>query len=636
MNRRRYRIRGLMAALLALLVLLGGMPAMGEGPSADYNMPYYIEVDLTSQIVTVYETATNGIARQMLCATGIYDNTPRGNFILPANQRNDRKPWYYIKLFRRYVKYATRIRGDILFHSMPYYRKSLQAVDSEALAQLGTKSSHGCIRLRWQDAEFIALNCLPGTGVRIIDGPDTKDSLKELLRQESYDASKGFSYESFLGISTEPGALGRSSAGREVLDLQYRLRDLGLYDGELNGYYDSATVNAVKAAQYLMGEDTSGAATEAFRERLYAPDAPTAMNISLSEGMSGPAVQGLQQNLAALRLYDEPADSVYDAAVVEAVKRFQQAYCYDQDGVASPRVQKAIAYEAQRLAETFGDADYACEPVTEALVMARVSVAAGTRLRQEATSQSRMLKRLPEGALMIVVEKGREWTRVRSGSDTGYVINDCLAFGEGSISVLRYAALDSDLVCTVGNSPEDYRAGAGLPCDVFDEYLAANDQQPDVGSLVSYVKVDTHGEAASLNLREAPDGASAVLAAVPDGVSLRVKRRYADWTLASYEGVEGYLLNRYLSFWTGPDDALNAEEDAPEEGVLGTAIVQSAGDGDAEVFEWDADDARLLGHLPDGARVEVLDAVDGWCRISWQGHEGYMIAEDLSLEETQG
>lgn len=625
---KRYSIKAL---VLAALLLLAALPT--GAVAKDYDMPYYIEVDVSSQIVTIYDAKTREIARQMLCSTGRNNYTPIGEFTLPrAEQSSDRQPWYYILMFQRYVKYATRIQGQILFHSLPYTRKSLQYIDRQALKEFGLPASHGCIRLRWQDAEFIALKCLPGTKVKIYESGELRQPLRELLYQESYDAAKG-SYDSFLGISDEPGALGRLSEGQAVLNLQYRLRDLGLYGGELSGVYDSATVNAVRMAQYLMNTGVDGIATIDFQQRMYASDAPTAMNVTLSEGMGGPAVRKLQDNLAALRLYDDAPDSVYDRAVVEAVTRFERAYAYDEDGVATPEVQKAVAYEADRLREAFGEADYSCEQVSETLRLARVSAKGGARLRDEPAESGRQLARLPYGATLIALEDSGDWCRVRGTDGEGYAPKDQLAFAEREIIQLRYSGDPNAQVCVVGNSAEDYLAGANLPCEVFAEYLAANEQQVDVDALVNYVTVDTHGEGEAVNLRQDSSADSAVLDAVGDGVSLRVLRRYSEWTQVNYRGQAGYLMNRYLSFWTGPEDALDAETDASAAGEFKPrpARVKCAADGQAAVYAEDADDAQVLGHLKDGTELEVVGILDGWCRIRYKDHEGYMIGEDLRI-----
>ena len=102
-----------LVAALTLLLVLSPLSAL-----ADYDMPYYIGVDITNQIVTIYRTADGAIVRQMACSTGIEDNTPLGVFDLPAKQRDsERSEWYYLPEFKCYVKYATRVKNKFLFHS---------------------------------------------------------------------------------------------------------------------------------------------------------------------------------------------------------------------------------------------------------------------------------------------------------------------------------------------------------------------------------------------------------------------------------------------------------------------------------------------------------------------------------------
>ncbi len=561
------KMRRLLALLavwaLALTAALPSGTARADGPK---DMPYRIEVDISSQIVTVYENKTGEIVRQMLCSTGGGDSTPTGDFIMQADRATDRKPWYYIADFRRYVRYPARIFGALLFHSLPYMDKSLLSPEKQAMKDFGFPASHGCVRLRWEDAKFISDNCLSGTAVRITKSGERSESLRQLLYQQSFDADQGFSYDSFLGVSDEPGALGRGSQGPEVLDLQYRLRDLGIYDGEMTGEYDGATVNAVRMAQYLLSEALTGAASVDFRQRLYADDAPTAMNVALTAGMGGPAVRKLQENLAALRLYDESElDSVYDVGVSGAVSRFQKVYGYKVTGEASPEVQKAIDYEAGRLRQTFDGATY--------------------DFKENADQQ---------------------------------------------LVQLVYTSPEDGRVYTVGCTAQDVLAGARKPSEVFAEYLAANEQTTDISQLVNYATVDTHGQALSLNLRAEPNAESDVLAMVEDGASLRVERQYAEWTQVRYGGAEGYLMNAYLRFWTGPEDAIPSGEDQAAADAAAQVDYATA-KASAGVYDDNTDAAELLGRLPKGTQVEVLEMDDSWCLIQYKGHQGWALREDLQL-----
>ncbi len=626
--------RGLLSwALTAALVALSlfALPAAAEG-----GPEYYIEVDVGNQIVTVYDAATMDIVRQMLCSSGRKLHwTPLGDYILPENEKStDRGPWYQIGGF--FVRYATRLSGKVLFHSIPYNWKDEDCIDRECLRRFGTPASHGCIRLRWQDAKFIAENCLPGTHVKVLCSQTRDEELRALLYQQSFDASRGFSYESFLGLSDDPEVLDRHSQGQAVTDLQYRLRDLGIYDGEIGEAYDTATVNAVRYAQYLLGADPTGLADPDFVRAIFAADAPTAMKVRLQPGMSGPAVKRLQANLKTLRLYGDALDSVYDADVVDGVRQFQRVYGYPVDGVAYPNVQQAIAYEAGRVAMTFGESEYSCQWSGEPMVLATVKAAAGVKLRKGASMKSPQLQRLPENRRLVVLKQGEGWSKVASDGETGYVYNELMSFTSQMVGQLSYTSASGDKACQVGCGGEDYRSGADLPCSAFEDYLAASDSQSDATALGGYVTVDTGEGDAPLNLRQAPDGDSPVLATVENGSSLRAERRTAEWTQVTYGDQSGYLMNRYLMYWAGPKDALEVKADAGKarSAFNGYAKVESANDERAAVYEDDLADAKVLGHLADGTTVEVLETVNGWCHIRYMGHEGYMVGEDLAFDDS--
>ena len=629
--KRRGLLSWVLTAALVGLSLFAPLTSVAEG-----SPEYYIEVDVGNQIVTIYDAATMDIVRQMLCSSGEKLHwTPVGDYILPENEKStDRGPWYQIGGF--FVRYATRLSGKVLFHSIPYNWKDEDCIDRECLRRFGTPASHGCIRLRWQDAKFIAENCLPGTHVKVLCSQTRDKELWSLLYQQSFDASKGFSYESFLGLSDDPEVLDRHSRGQAVTDLHYRLRDLGIYDGEASEVYDTATVNAVRYAQYLMGLDPTGLADPDFVKAVFADDAPTAMKVRLEPGMSGPAVKRLQANLKALRLYSDALDSVYDAGVVDGVRQFQRVYGYPVDGVAYPTVQKAIAYEAGRVAVAFGESDYSCQWSGEPMVLATVKAAAGVKLRKSASMKSPQLQRLPENRRLIVLKQGDEWSKVASDGEIGYVYNELLSFTSQMVGLLSYTSASGDKSCLVGCSGADYRNGADLPCSVFEDYLAANDDASDAGALGGYVTVDTGEGDAPLNLRAAPDSESPVLATVENGSSLRAERRTAEWTQVTYGGQSGYLMNRYLMYWAGPKNALETKKEAgnARSAFTGYAKVESANEERAAVYEEDFADAKVLGHLADGTTVEVLETVNGWCHIRYMGHEGYMVGEDLAFDDS--
>ena len=110
-------------AALAMLMLMSALP-FGAAQAA-YDMPYYIEVDITNQIVTVYNTSDGSIARQMITSSGVNGSTPLGTFeLMPKGRASERGEWTYFQQYRCYVKYATRIYKGYMSIPCPSIRRT--------------------------------------------------------------------------------------------------------------------------------------------------------------------------------------------------------------------------------------------------------------------------------------------------------------------------------------------------------------------------------------------------------------------------------------------------------------------------------------------------------------------------------
>ncbi len=634
------RVRRIIALALAMLLMIVAVPPFEQVARAAYDMPYYIVVDLTNQIVTVHSTLTDNIVRQFLCSSGHRDKeeTPHGTFYLPEKEdEQEREYWYFFRYYNCYAHYATRIYKGVLFHSIPYSRKDESTISLSALAEFGRPASHGCLRLRWQDAEFIAKCCLPGTRVRITGGMKKDETTRMLLFQSSYTNDKGMTYDYFMAKTNEEGALGNGSQGSEVRDLQTRLRDLGLYSYDIDGFYGGTTINAVRDAQRLMGEEESGIASPEFLKVIYSSDAPTDTNVTVSQGMSGPVVRKMQQQLTDLKLYDSDIDGVFDVDVLEAVKRFQAAYAYPTDGVMIPEMQKALEYEAERVNRMFADTGCTMEATNGTLTMAHTNVDASIRLRAKPDSASEALQSLSSSNVLIALDRVKGWGHVQRRTNIGYVRNDFLNYYTQDVSTLTYSAGDGGESYTIGYTPQEYLTGVAMPWEVFASYLAIDGSRENYQGTTTYAQVNTDGPGVTLNLREQPTTGSQVLAEVPYQTQLRVLLRESEWSYVEYQGRNGYLLNQYLTFWGG-EPVVEEEEPASaepqpqgDEDVL-PAVVQSRADDKAPVYDVDSQDANVLGYLENGVRVEVIATVDGWSHIRLKGHEGYMKDADLQFQ----
>lgn len=128
--------------------------------------PYYITVNLTDNIVTVYEKDEAGNytvpIKAFYCSGG--ESTPEGTF-----QTIEKYEWR--ALFGDvWGQYATRITGHYLFHSVPYLEKDKTTLEYDEYNKLGSTASAGCIRLCVKDVKWIYDNCPIGTAVKMYRG----------------------------------------------------------------------------------------------------------------------------------------------------------------------------------------------------------------------------------------------------------------------------------------------------------------------------------------------------------------------------------------------------------------------------------------------------------------------------------
>lgn len=632
------RIKNCFIIILAMILCL--LPC---AQAAEYDMPYYIEVDITNQIVTIYNTENHSIVRQMLTSSGENDCTPLGTFyLMPKGRLSERGEWTWFQQYQCWVKYATRIYKGYMFHSLPFAEKDESTMIQEMVDEFGMPTSHGCMRLRVDDARFIAKECLEGTMVRIYKSEEKNEELRQLLLISSYNCEDGMSYTEFMGYSED--SLGRGASGTEVEDLQCRLQDLGYFEGETTGGYDTNTVAAVKHLQADLGLMQNGIASGELLDVIYSENAPVSAGQStLSEGRSGPIVKKLQTALQSMGLYSSEIDSVYDLEVSEAVAKFQSVCGYEADGVATAEVQQALYYQLQLLSDAFDGEIPASEYTVEEVQMARVDFdEAKIILRAEADTDSQALDRLNDGQTVMVNEVQGDWVNVTVDGLSGYVKAKYLEpFTQNNI-VLKFNAADGTSY-QIGHTMKEYANGAQTVAKEFAAYYTSEQYSSSANESVDYVTVNTGSDDVKLNLRAEADSSGEILAEVPNGTSMRVLSSENGWTQVGFGDQIGYLLNDYLSFWQGSVDDVESTAQEQEsyvavlmaEGVDTTIeAVVICGDEEkkSKVYGEASLDGEVIGKLSDGDVVEVVSVEGDWVLIQCEGQQGYMLDANLQFE----
>ncbi len=183
MKKKIFSVILVLATLLAVPLNAGASVLAGNTSKVDYDNAdparYWIEIDLTNQIITVYESATGTIVVQSLCTTGSQENpTGAGNYTI-----GDLKERFgYFVAYGQYAQYWTQVVRGVYIHSVMYDSKKLSSMSKSAYKNLGKNVSHGCIRVLPHVAQWVYYNCPPGTACKITSAKAKNAELCKALK----------------------------------------------------------------------------------------------------------------------------------------------------------------------------------------------------------------------------------------------------------------------------------------------------------------------------------------------------------------------------------------------------------------------------------------------------------------------
>lgn len=237
---------------------------------------------------------------------------------------------------------------------------------------------------------------------------------------------------------------------------------------------------------------------------------------------------------------------------------------------------------------TFGSAAPTETPIPAPEVVisyARVNtVTGGLNLRE--TPNGTRIAVIPQNAVIGVITKGADWSRVKYGDKVGYVMTKFLA----------------DTTSTP--APSTPAPGNTLQC---------------------YGKVTT-ANGGGLNMRSGPATTYGRIASIKNGGVVEVYDKGAVWSRIKYNGTFGYVMSQYLTFSAerpseNPDPVIPSGAKAQVNTTAGSLNMR-AGMGTTYA---------LIGKIPQKAYVEVLTYGPSWCYVSYNGLKGYVMTTYLTM-----
>ena len=217
---------------------------------------------------------------------------------------------------------------------------------------------------------------------------------------------------------------------------------------------------------------------------------------------------------------------------------------------------------------------------------ARVNtVTGGLNLRE--TPNGTRIAVIPQNAVIGVITKGTDWSRVKYDGKVGYVMTKFLADTTATPAP------------TTPPTPSD--------------------------TVQCYGKVTT-ANGKGLNLRTGPGTTYGLLGSIKYGGVVEVYEKGATWSRVKYNGKVGYVMSQYLTF----SDTRPSEDPDPVVPSGAKAQVTTTA-GSLNMRAGMGKTHAVVTQIPQKAYVEVLTYGPEWCYVSYNGTKGYVMTGFLTM-----
>lgn len=138
--------------------ILKDISSKDEEMVKDYSSDtkFLLLVDIETQRTKIFlgEKGNWRLVKDYICSSGAQGkDTPKGTYTIAS-----RGEWFFSQKYQQGAKYWVQFQGDYLFHSLPMDQEK-NIVDYT----LGKPASHGCVRLKVEEAKWLYDNIPSGT-----------------------------------------------------------------------------------------------------------------------------------------------------------------------------------------------------------------------------------------------------------------------------------------------------------------------------------------------------------------------------------------------------------------------------------------------------------------------------------------
>ncbi|MBR5232175.1 MAG: SH3 domain-containing protein [Clostridia bacterium] len=284
-------------------------------------------------------------------------------------------------------------------------------------------------------------------------------------------------------------------------------------------------------------------------------------------------------------------------------------------------------------------------PESSSGIKATVYCADGGKLnlRKKASASAGVLKQIPTGTVLSIIDKGTTWCKTTYGGKEGYVMTKYLRFA-GSVTPTPKPTQPETPPATQPDTPSEAPAGSAL------------------------VKTQDGGK---LNLRSGRGTSYKVKYQIPNLSIVTVLENYGTWTKVSFGKYTGYVMTKYLviseaeapsqpsepsqpstpSQPSAPNGSSNITGSVTGNGNGGAipsdgsirfgeyrfaTVVTSSANGTLKLRKGPGTGYGKVTEIPNGTRIVVRAKSNGWCNVYWGDKVGYVDASYLNIDPSKG
>ncbi|PRT13916.1 mannosyl-glycoprotein endo-beta-N-acetylglucosamidase [Bacillus toyonensis] len=288
--------------------------------------------------------------------------------------------------------------------------------------------------------------------------------------------------------------------------------------------------------------------------------------------------------------------------------------------------------------------------------------ATSLRVRSAANTSSSVLGNLKNGEKVTVLGKANGWAKISYQGKEGYVslefvkleagkqeekpaeniTNGTQEVGTINATSLRVRSAANTSSAVLGNLKNgekvtvlgkangwakiNYQGKEGYVSLEFVKLEAGKQEEKPAEDITNGTQEVGTINATSLRVRSAANTSSSVLGTLKNGEKVTVLGKENGWAKINYQGKEGYVSLEFVKLEAGK------QEEKPAEDITnGTQEVGTINATSLRVRSAANTSSSVLGTLKNGEKVTVLGKANGWAKINYQGKEGYVSLEFITI-----